>query len=136
MGVPPKRRVLATADETLVPPDQLTDTQHIARVNKAAGNNMYFVELPNKETLLVEMPARFRSTIWIKKGSYVLIETTGYSGAHKLAGEIINVVIDEKEWRKAPYWPKEFVKKSLLPSDSDEEDSIVGKMPPSDDENE
>jgi len=50
---------------------------------------------------------------------------------NKIQGEILNVVRDEREWRKEPYWPKEFPKVSSYPVDSDEEDSVVGKMPPS-----
>lgn len=102
---PPRRKVLATAEETLTPPDQLADGQHIARVSKATGNNVYLVELPSKEPILVELPARFRSTIWMRRGSYVLIDTkTLMDRDNKLAGEIVNIVRDEKEWRKAPYW--------------------------------
>jgi len=51
---------------------------------------------------------------------------------NKLDGEIINVIRDEREWRKESYWPREFVKKTSYPEDSEEESSIVGKMPPSD----
>jgi hypothetical protein len=34
------------------------------------------------------------------------------------------------------YRPKEFVKKSTYPEDSDDEESTVGKMPPSDSDEE
>jgi probable RNA-binding protein EIF1AD len=102
---PPRRKVLATAEETLTPPDQLSEGQRIARVIKATGNNVYQVELPSKESVLVELPARFRSTIWMRRGSYVLIDTTALEDRdNKLAGEIVNIVRDEREWRKAPYW--------------------------------
>lgn len=104
MGAP-KRKLLATAEETLSPPDTLSKQQHIARVVKATGNNLYSVELPSKTSLLVELPAKFRSTIWIKRGSYVLVdlESLEYRD-NKLDGEIINVVRDERAWRKAVYW--------------------------------
>lgn len=72
---------------------------------KATGNNLYSVELPSKDTLLVELPAKFRSTIWIKRGSYVVIDTEALEDRDdKRGGEIINVVRDEKAWRKADYW--------------------------------
>lgn len=102
---PPKRRVLATAEETLFPPEDLSEGQQIARVVKATGNNVYLVELPSKASILVELPSRFRSTIWMKRGSYVLVDTKALeSRENKLGGEIINVVGDEKAWRKAPFW--------------------------------
>jgi len=130
----PRRDLIATAEETSTPPNVLDQGQAIAQVVKAEGNNLYKVELPNRDSLLVELPARFRSTIWIKRGGYVVVDTTAFEDReNKLHGEIVNVVRDEKHWRKQEYWPSEFVKKSAYPDDSDEEESIVGKMPPSDD---
>lgn len=102
---PPRRKLLATAEETLTPPDELAEGQQVARAVKATGNNVYLVELPTKKTMLVELPARFRSTIWIKRGSYVVIDTNALEERNnKLAGEIVNVIRDEKAWRKAPFW--------------------------------
>ncbi|PWY84937.1 putative eukaryotic initiation factor 1A [Aspergillus heteromorphus CBS 117.55] len=132
---PPRRKMLATAEETMRPPHELQPGQVITRAIKATGNNIYAVELPSKETVLVELPSRFRSTIWIKRGSYVVVDTNALEGRdNKLKGEIVNIVRDEKAWRKAPFWPKEFAKQAVVISDdSDEEESNVGKMPPSDD---
>lgn len=102
---PPRRKVLATAEETLTPPDELSETQQMARAIKATGNNIYLIEWPNKEQMLVELPARFRSTIWIKRGSYVVVDTKAQEERdNKIGGEIVNIVRDEKAWRKAPFW--------------------------------
>jgi probable RNA-binding protein EIF1AD len=102
---PPRRKVLATAEETLFPPDELAQGQLIGRVIKATGNNVYLVEYPSKARALVELPARFRSTIWIKRGSYVVVDTNALEDRdNKLGGEIVNIVRDEKAWRKAPFW--------------------------------
>lgn len=102
---PPRRKVLETVEETLTPPNQLTASQQIARVTKATGNNVYLVELPSKESILVELSARFRSTIWMKRGSYVLVDFDAIQDRdNKLKGEIVNIVRDEKQWRKEPYW--------------------------------
>jgi len=131
----------------MTPPSSLTPTQSLARVIQAAGNNLYRVELPSSstlasdasKTLLVELPARFRSTIWIKRGGFVLIDTAAAAEReNKLDGEIVNVVRNEKEWRKEKYWPKEFVQRISYADedDSDEEESNVGRMPPSDSEDE
>ncbi|KAI4280745.1 MAG: hypothetical protein L6R38_004210 [Xanthoria sp. 2 TBL-2021] len=131
----PKRNLLATAQETSSPPSSLDNNHAIARVRKAEGKNLYLVELPKRtDPLLVELPARFRSQIWIKRGGYVLVDTAAFLDRdNKLDGEIVNVVREEKEWRKQSYWPAEFVKKSTYPEDSEDETSTVGKMPPSDD---
>ena len=103
---PPKRKLLATATETSSPPSSLDPGHLIAVVKKAEGNNLYSVELPSGKTpLLVELPSRFRSQIWIKRGGYVLIDTLAFDNReNKLGGEIINVVRDEKQWRKQAYW--------------------------------
>ncbi|KAJ5468913.1 hypothetical protein N7475_006665 [Penicillium sp. IBT 31633x] len=132
---PPRRKMLATAEETLTPPDDLTNTQQIVRAIKATGNNIYLIEQTDKKQKLVELPARFRSTIWIKRGSYVVVDTKGQEERdNKIEGEIVNVVRDEKAWRKAPFWPKEFVKQPvvLVDTDDEEEESRVGRMPSSD----
>ncbi|KAK3352245.1 hypothetical protein B0T25DRAFT_454966 [Lasiosphaeria hispida] len=134
----PKRNILAAAEESSTPPDQLTESQSLARVVKAEGNNLYAVTLPNKKPLLVELEPRFRNTIWIKRGGYVLIDVASSSEERppnsKVVGEIINVVRDEKAWRKLPYWPKPFAKNTY--DDEDDDESTVGKMPPSDSEDE
>ncbi|KAF2102877.1 nucleic acid-binding protein [Rhizodiscina lignyota] len=139
----PKRLDQATLTETLTPPAILDPSQTVARVEKAAGNNLYSVLLPSSlqtsqnydVSILVEMPAKFRSTVWLKRGGYVLVELKqGKEGErdNKISGEIVNVVGDEKIWRKMAWWPKEFTKRV---DDSDEEDAR-GMMPPSDGEDE
>jgi probable RNA-binding protein EIF1AD len=101
----PKRNVLATAAATSTPPDSLSESQCIARVIKAVGNNLFNVEQADGKELLVELPAQFRSTFWIKRGSYVLVDTQALAEReNKLDGEIINIVREERVWRKMSYW--------------------------------
>ncbi|KID97910.1 translation initiation factor 1A/IF-1, partial [Metarhizium majus ARSEF 297] len=131
----PKRNVLAAAEETLTPPATLDPSQSVVRVVKPQGNNLYTCELPNRKTVLLELAQRFRNTIWIKRGGYVLGERYEQgSGDTRADGEIVNVVRDEKLWRKQHYWPEEFTKNTRHLSDED--DSTVGQMPPSDSEEE
>ncbi|CAA9965031.1 hypothetical protein CFE70_007924 [Pyrenophora teres f. teres 0-1] len=133
----PKRAVLATIDSTVTPPDSLPPNHTLARITRAEGKNIYAAELPDGKPVLAELEAKFRSTVWIKRGSYVVVDTTALADReNKLDGEIVNVVRDEKAWRKMSYWPKEFAKKSTYVADSDEEESTVGKMPPSDSDEE
>lgn len=132
----PKRLDQATIQDSFTPPSSLDAGQHIARVDRAAGNNLYNVELPPdqaQEAILVEMPAKFRSTMWLKRGGFVLVELKeGREGErdNKIAGEIINVVGDEKAWRKMPWWPSAFPKKR----DTEEDDDDM--MPPSEESDE
>lgn len=112
----PKRTILAAAEASTTPPDELTPDQVVARVGKPEGNNLYTCTLPNGKSCLVELAQRFRNTIWIKRGGFVLVDLTPLpSDAHsssssnnnsnnRVQGEIVNVVRDEKEWRKMRYW--------------------------------
>ena len=102
----PKRNLLTTARETSTPPAALDTGHAIALVNKAEGKNLFSVKLPNQQdVLLVELPGRFRSQIWIKRGGYVVIDTQKFEARdNKLSGEIVNVIRDEKQWRKQAYW--------------------------------
>jgi probable RNA-binding protein EIF1AD len=101
----PKRQLHATVEDTLTPPDALSETQVIARITKAAGNNLYNAALPTTKVVLVELEPKFRSTIWIKRGSFVVVDTKALADRdNKLHGEIVNVVRDEKAWRKMGYW--------------------------------
>lgn len=132
----PKRNINAVAEETLNPPSALEAEQQIARVKQAAGNNLYHLELANGKPLLAELPSKFRSTIWIKRGGYVLVDSSALADRdNKIGGEITNLVGDEKAWRKMPYWPKEFGVKKVAYGD-DESDDEGPRMPPSDSEDE
>ena len=101
----PKRHLLATAEETSNPPVSLKEGEAIARVVRGEGKNLYVVEQPDNKKLLVELPSRFRSTIWMKRGGFVLVDTTAFEDReNKLDGEIVNIVRDDKQWRKQAYW--------------------------------
>jgi len=104
----PKRNVLAAAEQSLTPPDALEPNQRLVRVVKPEGNNLYTCALPDdkKEPLLLELAQRFRNTIWIRRGGFVLAELYPKDSEEKsrAAGEIVNVVRDEKSWRKQLYW--------------------------------
>lgn len=100
-----RRNVLAAADETITPPDSLSDGQFIVRVIKPEGNNLFTCAAPSGKTALCELAERFRNTIWIKRGGFVLIQLYENDGTKTRAeGEIVNVIRAEKDWRKQPYW--------------------------------
>lgn len=101
----PRRKIAAQAEETTTPPTALAASQSIARVDKAQGNNLFTCSLPDGKTILVELETRLRNTIWIISGCYVLIDTKEADARdNKIDGEIVNVVRDERSWRKAPFW--------------------------------
>lgn len=83
--------------------------------------------------LMVEMPPKFRNTIFIKRGGYCVVtiyeelvaksqpaetddKTTTTSADpvkpsladYRVHGELSNIVVNDKDWQKYPYWPLEF----------------------------
>ncbi|TKA75972.1 hypothetical protein B0A55_00684 [Friedmanniomyces simplex] len=132
----PKRNINAVAEATLTPPDLLPNHHLIARLKQAAGKNLYYLDTATGTTILAELNQKFRSTIWLKRGSYVVVDTASLADRdNKLGGEIVNVVGDEKAWRKMLYWPAEFAaKRSSYAEGSDDDEGP--QMPPSEDEEE
>ncbi|KAI6868448.1 hypothetical protein KC338_g3937 [Hortaea werneckii] len=64
---------------------------------------------------------------------FVLVDAAALAERdNKLGGEIVNVVGDEKAWKKMAYWPAEFAKKRAVYGDESEDEGP--QMPPSDDE--
>ncbi len=98
--LPPSKHHLHTTND---PPSSLSPSQHIARIVKPHGNAIYTVELPSKTDLLVELPMRFRNAVWVRRGGFVLIKMEAFAEG-KVGGEIVDVIIDEKKWRKEGYW--------------------------------
>ena len=134
--MPPSKRVKqAVVNETVTPPASLSAAQQVARVKQAAGNNTFQLELASGKTALAELPARFRSTIWLKRGTFVILDTEALAERdNKLDGEIVNVVRDEKAFRRMSYWPPEFAARTSTYGEESEDDGP--QMPPSDSEDE
>lgn len=159
---PPRRKFQATLQETLQPPPQVGPSQTIACVNRAVGNNLYDIQVPSQykaknpfltsesglaSSILVELPSRFRSQIWLRRGSFILVEmkTGEETRDNKIRGEIINVVGNEKLWRKelkGKGWPEEFGEKGrangAIEGPGENLGVVVqpGDMPPSEDDEE
>jgi probable RNA-binding protein EIF1AD len=124
---PPRRKLLETVESTQNPPSSLAPSQTIARIVAAKGSNLYEVETPVGTTLLVELQPKFRSTIWLKRGGFCVIDSESLAERdNKIEAEIVNVVANEKNWRKAAFWPKEFPKRNatadVISSDDEDEE--------------
>ncbi|GAU92822.1 hypothetical protein RvY_04855-1 [Ramazzottius varieornatus] len=64
--------------------------QEIVRIVGPRGNNLHEVETSSGEIYLVSMPPKFRKTVWIKRGDFVLVEPI--SEGDRVKGEIVNII--------------------------------------------
>ena len=110
-GVSSRAKELA-AEQLVSAPESLLPTQRIARVVSNAGQHLYSVEVLDGDstptTHLVELPTRFRSTIWIKRGGLVVIDLPDIKERkNKIEGDIAYVVLKptDKDWTQKPFWP-------------------------------
>lgn len=113
------------------------DNQLIARVIGSRGNNLHEVEtaepmqsVDNDESsascaFLVTMPNKFRKNIWIKTGSFVIVEPI--SEGKKVKGEITRILQPHtiSEFKKLGIWPEKFTTKpqNTRQADKDDKDS-------------
>ncbi|CAF1406434.1 unnamed protein product [Adineta ricciae] len=99
---------------------ELPDEKHyIVKIIAPRGNNLHEVVTPNGSTFLVSMPTKFRNTIFIKRGDYVLVEDI--EEGDKVKAEIVQILLRDniKYIRSQNCWPKEF---EVAQEDEDEEE--------------
>jgi probable RNA-binding protein EIF1AD len=51
-----------------------SETQEIVRVMGGRGNYLHDAETANGESFIISMPTKFRRSVWVKRGDYVLVE--------------------------------------------------------------
>ncbi|KAF8250213.1 hypothetical protein K440DRAFT_619694 [Wilcoxina mikolae CBS 423.85] len=101
------KRILSTLDSlTSLPPEApIPSSQTIGRISQAQGKNLFTCVLPSGDTILAELAPIFRGKAWLRRGGYVLIDTAAFEvRENKIGGQIVNVVRNEKDWRKMDYW--------------------------------
>lgn len=106
------------------------ENQQFARVTRNRGNNLHEVEpacmpidpsdqtadevfdistqAPIATTFLASMPNKFRKNIWVKRGSFVIIEMI--AEGNKVKAEISKILLPEhvRQFRKDGIWPTKF----------------------------
>ncbi|XP_065204114.1 probable RNA-binding protein EIF1AD [Planococcus citri] len=87
---------------------EIKDGHQLVKVLKTQGNHLYEVQTTDNRQFLVSMPSKFRNTIWIKPGSFVIIEFI--AEGNKVKGEIVKILLKEhvKEMKKDSRWQQEF----------------------------
>nr|XP_043635870.1 probable RNA-binding protein EIF1AD [Erigeron canadensis] len=100
----------AVNDETLT----LQPGQSIMQVVSLRGNNQIEVIDAKGEKALAIFPAKFQKSMWIKRGSFVVVDDSGREEAvesgRKVACVVLQVLFHEqvRVLQKSPEWPEIF----------------------------
>ncbi|KAG0290046.1 putative RNA-binding protein eif1ad [Linnemannia gamsii] len=116
------RRKIATSD-ILTDIPELEEGQRFARVLGTRGKNVHEVQFSDNQELLVNLPPKFRSLVWVKRGSYVIIEPAEEEDKTKVGGDIIAVLFPDhiKHYKQQGIWPFTDRLSQSLHNDSDSE---------------
>ncbi|KAF8316852.1 nucleic acid-binding protein [Clavulina sp. PMI_390] len=104
----------------------------------AGANSFECSDGVSSESILAELPARFRKTLWIRRGSFVIVETLeSNENSGKPRGEIVVVLQPNqiKELKKGGQWPAQF-DTNLAKTVDAEKDSFEEEKHSSEDEEE
>ncbi|RKO83275.1 hypothetical protein BDK51DRAFT_25732, partial [Blyttiomyces helicus] len=88
------------------------ERQYLAKVLEPRGGGLHEVNVRGDEApedpVLVSLPSKFRKLIWVKRGSFVIVQLT--PSTTKIAGEILHVLFPEhiKHIKSISMWPPEF----------------------------
>lgn len=106
MSIATKRKYVARelTNELVLP----GATQFIAKVLSGRGNNLHEVSSAEGEIFLVSMPTKFRKTVWIKRGDFVLCDSI--AEGDKVRGEIFRVLYKDqiRYIKQSGLWPSQF----------------------------
>jgi len=138
-------------DEYVLP----TGNQEIVRVQAGRGNNLHEVVDAEGKSYLVSMPTKFRKSVWIKRGDFVIVEPI--EEGDKVQAEIFAILYRDqiRYIKRENLWPAGFdvddvIEKSPSPFPNGESTAHSGAdpakastsgvpsemLPPSDDEDE
>uniref|UniRef100_A0A914QQV4 Probable RNA-binding protein EIF1AD n=1 Tax=Panagrolaimus davidi TaxID=227884 RepID=A0A914QQV4_9BILA len=85
-----KRFVMKELDTQFILPES---NQLIAKCLASRGNNLHEVLDQKGNQYLASMPTKFRNTVWIKRGQYILVESI--EEGDKVKAEIVNILDSE-----------------------------------------
>ncbi|KAL4422874.1 hypothetical protein ABPG75_009071 [Micractinium tetrahymenae] len=105
-----RKHLLQTLQQGVEPPGE---GQHIVRALGSRGSNIIEVEFPDGRSTLCLLPAKFHKKLWIRKGSFLIVEDAPEASAegHRVTGFVAAVLYADhvKQLRRMPgVWPPEF----------------------------
>jgi len=85
---------------------ELKEGQILCQIQGPPRGSNLFDAWDGKDIHIVELPARFRKSAWIKRGSHIIVELSNRDPSSKIHGEIIHVLLAEhvKQWKKRGDW--------------------------------
>ncbi|UXI16444.1 UDP-glycosyltransferase [Sarcoptes scabiei] len=100
-----KKHVIQEMFEHFQEPD---DAQDIVKVIRGCGNNLHEVVTAKGDQYLVSMPSKFRRSIWIKRGDYLIVNSI--EEGNKVKAEIHSILLKDhiRHLKNQNKWPKEF----------------------------
>ena len=100
-----KRFVMKELDTELFLPET---NQLIAQTLASRGNNLHEIIDQDGNQYLASMPMKFRNTVWLRRGQFVLIEPI--EEGDKVKAEIVNILDSENVLyiEECGQWPKRF----------------------------
>jgi len=107
---------------------KLEENQKIVKISEVRGNNCE-VEYPNGTKIVCLIPAKFRKAVWIRRGSYAIIdplkEQDQSAQNAKIKGILAHLILYEqlKDLMQVDYWPEEFKEKIIEEKPLKEDDS-------------
>jgi len=98
------------------------ESQSIVRVFDLRGGNVCEVEYPNGDKILALIPAKFKNVLWIRKGSFAIVDMEAeqlYAG--KVRTTIVHLLSPDhiKDLKKLDKWPSAFLTESEKKHSSD-----------------
>ncbi|KAF7623618.1 S1-like domain-containing protein [Meloidogyne graminicola] len=90
--------------------EELAKGQFVAKILASRGNNLHQVETSNGEIFLISMPTRFRRTLWVRRGNFVIAQPI--EEGDKVKAEIVHVLDNENICYliEKGEWPERFLK--------------------------
>ncbi|VVB02956.1 unnamed protein product [Arabis nemorensis] len=123
----------------------LEECQSIAQVVSLRGSNQIEIMDAKGENSLALFPAKFRESMWIRRGSFVVIDHTGKEKAQEFGRKVTSIVCkvlffeQVRLLQKSPEWPEIFRDIKPIPADESSQLPIVhqendGEVDSSDDD--
>lgn len=100
---------------------ELSDNEFIATVLSNRGDNTFFIQFPNENQELANLPKKFNKLIWIKTGDYIIVEDnnvnnncqSNITNQNKVNFTISHILSKSniKYLKASNKWPSEFIDK-------------------------